>query len=69
VSVSNGKSKIEVGQWVFIGPGKSALKAQVIDDRGVIGYDKEPAFLLLVPGEEGLEGRTTVVVESRLIPA
>jgi len=76
VAASKAKTKIKVGQWVFIGPGKHAIKAQVIEDRGLIGYRRQQVFLLLVPeeeavvpGEEVPEAWTTVVAESRLIPA
>lgn len=40
-----------VGQWVLLGPGEFAIEAKVIESRGTIGYDKEPAFLLLIPAE------------------
>jgi hypothetical protein len=75
MAAADKKSKIEIGQWVYIGQGEFPIKAQVIESRGFVGYDREPAFLLLIPphdvpvhGELDEEARTRVAVESRLTP-
>jgi len=62
------KSRIQVGQWVFLPIGKNRLKAKVLEDRGRLGRNKEHVFLVLLPQEEGAAPQEREVAESRLIP-
>jgi hypothetical protein len=66
---SKEKSKIKVGQWVYFPIGRSRLKARVLEDQGLIGYQRERAFLVLVPESEDMGEQTQVIAESELTPA
>jgi hypothetical protein len=66
---SKKKTKIKAGQWVYFPIGKSRLKARVLEDQGLIGYDRERHFLVLVPESEDMGEETQVIAESELTPA
>lgn len=66
---SREKTKIKVGQWVYVPIGKSRLKAQVVEDHGLIGYDRRRFFLVVIPDSEDTVGYTQVIAESELTPA
>jgi hypothetical protein len=66
---SKEKTKIEVGQWVYLPVGKSRLKALVVEDHGLIGYNRERFFLVLVPDSEDMVEYTQAIAQSELTPA
>jgi hypothetical protein len=69
VADSNQKSKIEVGEWVLLPLGEDPLEAQVVEDRGNLGYKGRRLLRVAVPMEEGGEPMEYEVPEADLIRA
>jgi hypothetical protein len=69
VADSNQKSRIEVGEWVLLPLGEDPLEAQVIEDRGNLGYKGRRLLRVAVPMEEGGEPMEFEVPEADLIRA
>lgn len=67
--VSKEKIRIKAGQWVYFPLARGRLKARVLEDQGLVGYDRERYFLVLVPGGDDMVEYTRVIAESRLTPA
>jgi hypothetical protein len=61
------KAKYEVGQWVLRPYEPSPIKVQILEDMGCLGAGGEHVYFVFVPGEEGFEGRTHTLAESRVI--
>ena len=66
---SNQKSRIEVGEWVLLPLGEDPLEAQVVEDRGNLGYKGRRLLRVAVPMEEGGEPMEYEVPEEDLIRA
>jgi hypothetical protein len=69
VADSNQKSRIEVGEWVLVPFGGDPLEAQVVEDRGNLGYKGRRLLRVAVPTEEGGEPVEFEVPEADLIRA
>jgi hypothetical protein len=69
VADSNQKSRIEVGEWVLVPFGGDPLEAQVVEDRGNLGYKGRRLLRVAVPMEEGGEPVEFEVPEADLIRA
>jgi hypothetical protein len=69
VADSDQKSKIEVGEWVLLSFGADPLEAQVVEDRGNLGYKGRRLLRVAVPMEEGGEPMEYEVPEADLIRA
>jgi hypothetical protein len=69
VADSNQKSKIEVGEWVLLAFGEDPLEAQVVEDRGNLGYKGRRLLRVAVPMEDDDEPVEFEVPEADLIRA
>ena len=65
----NQKSKIEVGEWVLLSFGGDPLEAQVVEDRGNLGYKGRRLLRVAVPMEDDDEPVEFEVPEEDLIRA
>jgi hypothetical protein len=61
------KAKYKVGQWVLRTYSPKPVKVQILEDMGCLGTGGEHVYFVFVPGEEGNEGRTHTLAESRVI--
>jgi hypothetical protein len=69
MAVSNQKSRIEVGEWVYVPLGGDPLEAQVVEDRGNLGVNGRRILRISVPWDEGMEPREFEIPEEDLIRA
>jgi hypothetical protein len=60
-------AKYKAGEWVLRTYWPNPQKVQILEDMGCLGVDGEHVYFVFVPGEEGFEGHTQTLTESRVI--